>query len=279
MKNNEIISIIIPFYNLENYIERCLRSVLSQTYENLEIIIIDDGSTDKSSNIINKYTLKDKRISYYKQTNKGPGSARNFGIEKCNGRFITFIDGDDYIKADMIEKLVLPMINNNADLALCNYKMDNEKLTNQQYSETIYEKIEDIAKVMLKDMWKDRICTFMSFGKIYKTETIKTHNIKFPEDINNAEDLVFSIKYWHHVRKLFYTNKPLYIHTERKDSLSRKNLQLSHVAKGRQLFNNLFIEYFENNNLLDKFPEVKKIKLESKKTLAVDALRKLGIKN
>ena len=101
----DLISIIIPVYNVENYVERCLESVLNQTYTNLEIIIIDDGSTDKSSKICEKYKKKDKRIKLSKISNKGTSYARNYAIKKAKGKYINFIDSDNYIESNMIEIL------------------------------------------------------------------------------------------------------------------------------------------------------------------------------
>ncbi|MCI8778348.1 MAG: glycosyltransferase family 2 protein [Bacilli bacterium] len=107
MKKNELISIIIPVYNTEDYLDKCLSSIINQTYKNIEIIIIDDGSTDNSKKIIKQYMNKDCRISYYYQNNSGVAIARNSGIDKAQGDYIAFIDSDDYIDLTFIEKCML----------------------------------------------------------------------------------------------------------------------------------------------------------------------------
>ena len=115
-----MISIIIPIYNVEKYLEKCLDSILNQTYKNLEIILIDDGSTDNSPNICNSYCEKDKRIKIIHKNNEGVSSARNKGIELSKGKYIVFIDSDDYVSNEHIEVLYDCIISNNVDLVISN---------------------------------------------------------------------------------------------------------------------------------------------------------------
>lgn len=118
----ELISIIIPIYNTDKYINRCLQSVIAQTYKKIEIILIDDGSTDKSFEICKKYSNQDSRIRLIHQNNRGSSATRNRGIKEATGKMITFIDSDDWINEKYIETLYYNMIYNKAQLSVCGYQ-------------------------------------------------------------------------------------------------------------------------------------------------------------
>lgn len=115
------ISIIVPVYNVENYLPKCLDSIINQTYKNLEIIVIDDGSTDSSSVICDDYVILDKRIIVLHQENHGLSAARNLGIKIATGRFVGFVDSDDFINTEMFEKMFNRIIETCADVVMCNY--------------------------------------------------------------------------------------------------------------------------------------------------------------
>lgn len=121
---NKLISIIVPIYNVENYLQECLESILKQTYKNFEVLLVDDGSTDNSANICKLYVEKDKRFKYFFKENGGLSSARNFGISNSKGEFLSFVDSDDIISNDFLETLYNNMINNEVKLSIvgyCNY--------------------------------------------------------------------------------------------------------------------------------------------------------------
>lgn len=114
-----MISIIVPVYNTEKYLARCIESLIKQTYKNIEIILVDDGSTDSSGSICKKYAANDNRIKYYYKENGGQGSARNIGIDKSNGDYIAFVDSDDYVEHNMYEILLKNLIEYNASISAC----------------------------------------------------------------------------------------------------------------------------------------------------------------
>ncbi|MEH7464169.1 glycosyltransferase family 2 protein, partial [Bacillus thuringiensis] len=116
------VSIIVPVYNCEEYLSNCIESILNQTYKNIEIVIVNDGSIDQSEKIINKYKVKEERIMYYYQDNCGPSEARNKGIINSTGEYVTFIDADDTVDKYYVELLLNKMINSNSDLVCCGYK-------------------------------------------------------------------------------------------------------------------------------------------------------------
>ena len=121
--DEKLVSVIIPAYNIEDYIGRCLDSIISQTYKNLEIIVVDDGSRDHTGEILDNYAKKDRRIKVIHKENGGVSSARNKGIEAAEGDYIGFIDGDDLIESEMYKTLVDLLEEENADIAHCGYQM------------------------------------------------------------------------------------------------------------------------------------------------------------
>ena len=124
-----LISIIVPVYNVESYLKKCLESIINQTYKNIEIILIDDGSTDSSGKICDDYANKDKRIKVIHKQNGGVSDARNTALDICRGDYIGFIDSDDYIELDMYETLLKFLLNNNLDVAMCSsYTVKNKQL-------------------------------------------------------------------------------------------------------------------------------------------------------
>ena len=120
--NKEKITIVVPIYNAEKYLERCIKSILDQTYENLEIILVNDGSTDKSLEICEKFKAEDNRIIIINKENGGVSSARNKGIDAATGKFIIFIDADDYIEKEMFEVLEEDLFKNNVDISMCGFR-------------------------------------------------------------------------------------------------------------------------------------------------------------
>ena len=123
----DLISIIIPVYNAELFLDECIKSLIKQTYKNLEIIFIDDGSKDESKKIIEKYLNIDSRIKYFYKENGGACSARNKGLEEMTGEYVCFVDSDDYVENDYVNKLYSSIKENKANIACCNFSRVNEK--------------------------------------------------------------------------------------------------------------------------------------------------------
>ncbi|MBR4618809.1 MAG: glycosyltransferase [Bacilli bacterium] len=184
MKNNYI-SIIVPIYNAEKYLNKCIDSLLNQTKKELEIILINDGSTDNSEKIIKSYN--DKRIIYYKNKNQGIGKTRNFGIEKATGKYIMFVDSDDYLKEDACEKLYKKAEKENLDLVICNfYRVVN--------NENIEENLPYFQNASLKENSNILLDVNLApWNKLYKTTLIKNNNIRFIENLK-YEDAPFVVE-------------------------------------------------------------------------------------
>lgn len=180
------ISIIVPIYNAEKYLHKCIKSLLNQTKKELEFILINDGSTDNSEQIIKKY--KDKRIKYFKNKNQGIGKTRNFGIDKATGKYIMFLDSDDYLREDACKILYDKAEEEKLDLVICNfYRVEEanleEKITIPEFKNTTLKEKKDLLLNVNLAPW----------NKLYKSELIKKNNIKFVENLK-YEDAPFVIE-------------------------------------------------------------------------------------
>lgn len=181
--NVPLVSIIIPIYNMEKYIKRCIESVLDQTYENIEIILINDGSTDKSSNIINEYALKDSRIKILHKLNEGVSASRNLGIDISVGDYLMFVDADDYLEPNCVEQLYHDLKNNEADISN-GIKIYNGDKMDKKNEKLIWKNDEAIINSL-----KDHPSTFSVWGKIYSRHIIG--QTRFRADIKVNEDSLF----------------------------------------------------------------------------------------
>lgn len=193
------ISIIVPIYNAERYINKCLNSIVKQTKKELEIILINDGSTDNTEKIIKTY--KDKRIKYFKNDNHGIGYSRNFGIEKATSKYIMFLDSDDYLKINACEELFKKAEKDNLDIVISNFY----KVVNRNIEEI---KLPNFENSSLKDN-PDIITEFLNpWAKLYNREMLIKNKIKFVEDLK-YEDAPFVIEALDKANKIGKVNKPL----------------------------------------------------------------------
>ena len=196
MKNKIDISVIVPIYNAEKYINKCIDSLINQTKKEIEIILINDGSIDNTENIIKTY--KDKRIKYFKNKNQGIGKTRNFGIDKAIGKYIMFVDSDDYLEISACEELYNKIEKENADLVVCDFYKDNDG----NLEEVIIPSFKTSNLKENKNLLLD--INLAPWNKIYKTELIKDNKIKFIENLKyeDAPFVVDSIKFSKKIAKL-----------------------------------------------------------------------------
>lgn len=194
-----MISIIIPCYNAEKTIKRCLESVISQTYKNIEIVIINDGSTDKTDSIIKKY-INDSRIKYYNRNNHGIGKTRNFGIKEATGEYITFLDSDDYLPNDAIDNLYNFAQKNKLDLVVSDYYVDNKNIKSEKIKSFPITNIKNNPNLIFD-------INLAPWNKLYKKELIE--NIKFEENLK-YEDAPFVIESIIKAKKIGKLDKETY---------------------------------------------------------------------
>lgn len=210
-----LVSVIIPVYNVEKYLHRCLNSVKNQSFKNLDVILIDDGSTDKSGEICENYCKEDFRFRVIHQKNRGQATARNLALDMAKGDYICFVDSDDYIEKTMIETLYNSITNNNADIAVCGYNRVNEtgeliKTFFPFNSEGVLNKREAVLEI-LKDI---HLFSFL-WDKIFKRELFK--NIRLPEN-KLFEDVATVYKIVQKAEKIIVIPLALYNYVERNSS-------------------------------------------------------------
>lgn len=179
-QENPLISVIIPVYNVENYIDGCIESIRNQSYSNLEIILVDDGSTDKSGKICDYYATLDKRITVIHQKNMGLSGARNSGIDIANGMYIGMVDSDDYIKKDMYEQLLRELRNENADMAFCSFIRQIEKTGQMQYLTGEYQKQIFDRQTLYEALFEKKYVVILpvAWNKLYKRAVFE--GVRYP---------------------------------------------------------------------------------------------------
>ena len=220
----EKITVIVPVYNVENYLEKCLDSLINQTYKNLEIIVINDGSTDNSGEICQEYAQKDNRIVYIEKENGGQAEARNIGLDRMTGTYVTFVDSDDWVEVDYVETLYKKITKYRADIAVGNYYSFNEAegmyyfhIFGDSYYEKIYDNV-SIFENLYESQEMKSFALISVWGKLYKADLFK--QLRF--DIGKlGEDGYLNQKIYLLAEKTIYLNKGLYAYRQREGSSSR----------------------------------------------------------
>lgn len=233
-----MVSVIIPIYNVEKYLSECIESVINQTYSDLEIILVNDGSTDNCRDICERYKRKDSRIKLVHKNNGGLSSARNAGIDVANGDYYTFIDSDDYIMSDMIEQLVYAIQSTDTDISICCKADDTSK-----FDKGIQKKIEVLTKEeTLKCILTEKKILTSAWGKLYKNNlfnAIRYPNGKIYEDLGTTYKLVELSK------KIAYVDAKKYYYRTNIESITKSN------------FTNRQLDYFIIAEELQKFVKQK----------------------
>lgn len=220
----EKITVIVPVYNVENYLNKCLDSLINQTYKNLEIIVINDGSTDNSGEICQEYAQKDNRIIYIEKENGGLSDARNVGLDKMTGSYVTFIDSDDWVELDYVEILYKKIIEYQADISVGNYysyNEDEEIYYFHIYGNSYYEKVYDNVSIfenLYESQEMKSFALISACGKLYKAKLFDY--LRFDKG-KLGEDGYFNQKMYLSVNKVVYLNKGLYAYRQRSGSITK----------------------------------------------------------
>lgn len=215
-----LISVIIPVYNVENYIKKCIDSLTAQTYKNIEIILVDDGSPDNSGKICDTAALSDTRISVIHKKNQGVSAARNTALDAMKGDYVTFVDGDDYVSADFIETLYNAIKKECADISTCgHYREYNDGRLIPVLSSPIRASRNIVlsGKDSLIDLYYGKTCSASSGSKLYKTNLFK--NVRFPDYIM-GEDTFVVYHTFIQAKVIAHTYKPLYYYVQHESSVT-----------------------------------------------------------
>lgn len=208
-----LLSVIVPIYNSEKFLEKCINSLISQSYKYLDIILINDGSTDGSGNICKKYEMIDERIHVIEKANSGVSKTRNIGLDKAVGEFITFVDSDDYIDSKMYEVMMSEFDSQDIDIVECGYKS-----VNQQGVETVYELTNEVivgSYACLQHYLVGKNCKNFNWNKIFKKELFR--GLKYPS-IRYSEDYWMNIYLFERCRKKKTVSNAFYFYLQHTES-------------------------------------------------------------
>lgn len=251
------VSIIVPVYNIEKYLAKCLDSLINQTLKEIEIICVNDGSTDNSAEILNEYAQKDSRIRIINQENAGLSAARNTGINNANGEYIGYVDSDDWVDLNFYENLYNAAKENNADIAVAGIK----RVGGEDYKEKVFLKFEKTTTTENTDE-KFRLCDIPDksyvWNKIYKLSEIKEHSLYFRVGVN-YEDIIYAPKIIHTLNCLTTVPDTYYYYLKRRGSIVAQKSQKKYFYAAMEEAK----KYFEDNNIniADHLTDQKKYKI------------------
>lgn len=243
---NPKISIIVPVYKVENYLDKCVESILNQTVKDFELILVDDGSPDNCPKICDEYLLKDSRVKVIHKENGGLSDARNAGIKEAKGDWLSFIDSDDFIAPDMIETLLSNAENENADIAVCDAVLfkDGEK---PAFTDSTKKTVMDSTEAQGK-MINERLFVVNTWNKIYKKSLFD--DITFPKG-KLYEDLATTYKLLDKSKKVVYINGKKYAYLQRATSIMGQTGYKMKADKVEIVAE--MIDYYKNNGKIDNF--------------------------
>lgn len=273
MEEENKVSIVVPVYNVEKYLRKCIESIRNQTYQNIEIIVVNDGTKDGSLEIAKEQEKIDNRIKIISQENQGLSEARNTGIRNATGKYICFIDSDDFVHENYVKSLLENAIKENADISVCDFYYINEegKMWNQKNKEPkLYSNIEGIKDILL-DCQNTEV---MTWNKLYKLSLFREHEIYFPKG-KIHEDNFTTYRLYYFANKISFIPDKLYYYLQRSNSIMGKKFNvkrldiLQAVEETRNFFQNKNInlsselDYYEimtkigilNNMLRDGYEE------------------------
>ena len=269
-KNSPLISIIIPVYNVEKFLRTCLDSIVNQTYKNIEVICVNDGSPDNSLSILNEYASRDRRVIVINQPNSGASAARNKGIEKASGEWLTFSDADDWWDLDACEKLVSIAHNDNPDVILFSYYREYNNRTikrehifdsghlvfNEKECYALWRRFAGLIKEELR-LPENFDTNNALWSKLYRSDLIKDNNeLRIPDvkSIGAGEDGLFNLYFFKYVKKAVYMSDCLYHYRKTNDSSITTSYKNDFIKKRFLLFD-LYRDYIESNKLENDFYE------------------------
>lgn len=214
LPNQPLVSILSPCYNVEAYLPQCLESIINQTYRNLQIVLIDDGSKDNTWNIMQEYAAKDNRIEIYRQENQGVASTRNNLLDKVKGDYVLFVDADDWIEPDMVEFSVRKAAEHDADVAMCGMVV-NDTPVRLEYTESDLTQEECIKSFLFHKELRGSL-----WNKLVKTSLL--HNVRFHCEISYGEDALFCWHFFQKAVKIVMTDRQLYHYRMNETSISHQ---------------------------------------------------------
>lgn len=239
------ISVIVPIYNVEKYLVRCIESLLNQTFNYFEVLLIDDGSIDNSSEICKKFCTRDTRIKYFYKKNGGLSDARNYGIERSNGNYLIFVDSDDYVDRNYLLYLYKAVEEKDADIAICSFKNVNEQGKVLSVTNVSANSVMSGRKLLANYLsGKDNISDEVAWNKIYKRKIFK--KLRYPKGHIYEDEAIITQILWN-VKKVAFVEQSLYYYVQRGGSITSSSYNY-YKLKDMFLFSDDRVDFFRNRN-------------------------------
>lgn len=226
-----LVSIIVPVYNARDYIERCVDSILNQEYQNLEILLIDDGSVDGTDVLLDAYAARDQRVRVIHQENAGVSASRNRALDLAQGEYVQFADSDDWLTPDSTKLLTRPAMEKGCDLVIGDfYRVTGKRLSQKGDIDTDHVMdrrefasymIENPADYYYGVLW----------NKLFRRSIIEEHQIRMDEELSWCEDFLFNLEYIRYAESIYAIQVPVYYYMKRKDSLVSQGISISNTVK------------------------------------------------
>ena len=225
---NDLITVMIPAYNAQKYIGRCIESLLKQTYQEIEVLIVNDGSKDNTRSICEEYAGKDARIRLINQSNGGEGAARNRGLVEARGVYLCFVDADDYVKDDFVASLYSLMRDNRADMSICGYTelKGTEILNETTGSKQVFDRAESMEMLLREDSFRGYV-----WNKMFRMDIIREQQLHFDESLAVWTDVLFVFQYMRDIDRLVYDPTPKYYYIYVENSASHAHNHVLGVEK------------------------------------------------
>lgn len=256
MKNRELISIVIPVYNTERFLVECLDSIIKQTYNNLQVIIVDDGSVDTSGEIAARYAEKDRRLTVVQIENAGVSAARNIALDLVYGAYVSFIDSDDAVHPNYLRDLYERAKQNSSEVVCCGYEYRDQSI---RYKHNDFTTLQNTRESFIEHLLKNTGGTIGA--KLFKFSIIKDNNLRFDSTMKMREDLMFSLEYSFYAHKFSVINNNFYYYNgTNEESLSKEDstkirLQV-HKIVSETLVKNHFPLYIQNRIMNLRLKEI-----------------------
>lgn len=240
---NQLISVIVPVYNVKEFVEKCLDSLVWQSYKNLEIIVVDDGSTDGSGKICDEFAKKEKNVKVFHRKNGGLSDARNFGIKKASGEIIAFVDSDDFVDEEYIGVMYGKMVQKDVDVVVCGYNFVKPK-----------KDVLSGKNAAIKLLTEHENIDIVAWNKLYRKSLFADNEIWFPKG-KKHEDTLTTYKVLSKARKVVYLDEVLYLYNERPGSIT-KTEKIEERLTMRELAAKEAVSYFKKDSDLEQAAEV-----------------------
>lgn len=250
--NEPLVSIIVPLYNGEQTIERCLTSIRNQSYKNIEVLVVNDGSKDHSMKILKKFEEADARFQIINKSNSGVSDSRNVGMKHARGKYLQFVDSDDWLVKDATETFVAAAENYNCDMIITDYhRVVNRKIYIKGHipKEGLISRRE-FAEYMMKA--PANFYYGVMWNKFFRTDIVKSHKLKCSGDLNWCEDFLFNLEYLQYITDVCVIKKPVYYYVKTKGSLVATQVNLKQTVRTKRILFDYYKELYKSIDIYDE---------------------------